>query len=300
LLEAGADASLRVSLGETAIFRAAASSEPESVRLLLEVGSAIDPAEGSLWETTPLATAAAYGQLENVRLLLDAGADLNPSSDQGPLYRAVENGHDGVARLLIESGAATADAVEPLLWAAAEKNLTQIGQMLLESGADPNRSLERGWGWTPLRRAVTRSNFELVRMLLAAGADPFIVDKQGETVLFRIDWEEAPPAMIESLLNLGINVDRQSEQGNTVLMQSVFWRREQAVRRLLEAGADPLITNAAGHSALNYAEGRLPYRSGIIRFDGSEVNAEIVRLLRKASLRDLREDAAELGVDRDS
>ncbi len=153
---------------------------------------------------------------------------------------------------------------------------------MLEAGADPNHALNVEWGWTPLRRAVLRSNLELTRMLVNAGADPFTVDDNGETLLFHLKWDEATPVFVDYVLGLGIDVNHQSTGGETALLQKVGWRDLRAVERLLRAGADPLIVNAAGHSAVDCAEQRLSYRDGGTEFSGEEPNAEIIRLLRDA------------------
>lgn len=44
-------------------------------------------------------------------------------------------------------------------------------QLLLESGANPNRSEDEG-RWTPLSKAISNNNFPIVQLLLQYGADP--------------------------------------------------------------------------------------------------------------------------------
>jgi tankyrase len=64
-------------------------------------------------------------------------------------------------------------------------------QTLIEHGADVNRACRRS-GSTPLHRAVTQTGapgtagrgpeaLKIVRLLIAAGADPSIVNKSGKT-----------------------------------------------------------------------------------------------------------------------
>ena len=52
---------------------------------------------------------------------------------------------------------------------------------LLEAGADVNRQGLNGY--SPLHGGVLGDRIEIVRMLLAAGADPTLPDRKGETPL---------------------------------------------------------------------------------------------------------------------
>jgi ankyrin repeat protein len=52
--------------------------------------------------------------------------------------------------------------------------------MLLETGADPNLC-EPNDGYTPLHLAVLSQQLPLISQLLAGGADPLLVNKQGQT-----------------------------------------------------------------------------------------------------------------------
>lgn len=186
--------------------------------------------------------------------------------------------------LLIEAGASTGPDAGSLLWHAAESGMTEVARVLLVAGADPNEPHDSVGdpGWTPLRRAVIRSDLELARMLVEAGADPFVTDDEDETLLFCIDWDEASAELADYVLSLAIDVNHRSAGGNTALIYAVFWRHAKGVRRLLSAGADPLIRNEMGYSALDYAERKLPYQSGAMRFGGCEPEPEIVELIRQA------------------
>jgi ankyrin repeat protein len=121
-------------------------------------------------------------------------------------------------------------------------------------------------GWTPLRRAAIRSNLELARMLVAAGADPHITDDDEQTILFEIDWDEASPALVDYLFGLGIDINQRSSGGHTLLMQAVHRRHVAAVRRILDAGGDPSIRDDQGMSAMDYAEKELVLHQAIVSF----------------------------------
>ncbi len=84
----------------TPIHSAVAAGDVESVRLLIAAGAAVSAVqEGGF---TPLHQAAQAGQVEILRLLLDAGASPATKADDGstPLDLAQRGGHAEVVRLL--------------------------------------------------------------------------------------------------------------------------------------------------------------------------------------------------------
>ena len=64
---------------------------------------------------TALHTAAAYSQSDAVRALLEVGASVNAADHEGftPLDWAVANRHTAVKELLVQAGASTSDALAP-------------------------------------------------------------------------------------------------------------------------------------------------------------------------------------------
>ena len=58
--------------------------------------------------------------------------------------------------------------------------------ILLRHGADPN--VRNNWGFTPLHKAVSRGNLEIVQLLVDAGGNPTLKNIRGETPLhFALD-----------------------------------------------------------------------------------------------------------------
>ena len=147
LLEAGADKSVAMEDGATALFLAAQNGHLKVVQLLLEAGAGKDVALAD--GTTALFVAAQKGHLEVVGLLLEAGADKNVAMEDGAtaLFPAAQNGHLKVVQLLLEAGAgkdvALADGTTALFVAAQKGHLEVVG-LLLEAGADKNVAMEDG------------------------------------------------------------------------------------------------------------------------------------------------------------
>ena len=135
-----------------------------------------------------------------------------------------------------------------------------------------------GEGATPLLRAAKSGDIEVVRLLLAAGADPHHEMPNGATALMYaagLGWRNGSPlapsydqgpeeeaiATIELLMEQGVQLNARDEDGNTALHAAVTGRASETIIRFLvtEAGADPSIRNADGLTPLGAAEAR---RSG--------------------------------------
>jgi ankyrin repeat protein len=163
---------------------------------------------------TALLFAARQGYADVATALVDAGADINqPNAGDrtSPLLMSIINGHFDLAMKLIERGAdvnaAAFNAVAPLYgvlnlqWApkslypspkAYQQQQTtylELMQALLSRGADPNARVTRKvWyqaynsdyagfdeaGATPFFRAAYASDVAAMKLLVSAGADPYI------------------------------------------------------------------------------------------------------------------------------
>ena len=162
---------------------------------------------------TPLAFAVRGGNMDAVRLLLDSGASANDKLQDGlsmPIL-AIINAHWELAGMLLDRGADpnAADAGWTALHQVARSRSltvghvphpTQTGQMssldlakkLLAKGANVNARMTKdgmradGYrtqlnriGATPLLLAAKGVDHALVRVLLAAGADPLLTNDHG-------------------------------------------------------------------------------------------------------------------------
>lgn len=136
-----------------------------------------------------LLRASGAGDTAQICALLDAGADINGADIDGDsaLYYAASRGHsESVASLLKRGANPNLVGTGTALSAAAAAGNTQVVQLLLAGGADPEKRLRADGrpGFTALMLAAGAAQDEVVRMLAASGADINATDDDGDSVLF--------------------------------------------------------------------------------------------------------------------
>jgi ankyrin repeat protein len=268
LLKAGADVKAVHRTGEQVLMMAArqrnyqtpaAEPDPEIVRLLLAHGA--DPNAKSQWGETALMFANTAAK---VKLLVANRADLEAKDQQGKtaLMKAASQGDVGVAGALIESGA-NVNAVDTngssaLLYSLDEENMAhgderatlparraEIARKLL--AAKPLEvNAQNSNGETALMRAVRLANPELVKSLLARGADPKRIDVFGDTAVSLAYG--SGKAELEQLLPLPAFKSQPANVVNAFLRAAIGRKDEARVKELLAAGADPNHEYAIGYT----------------------------------------------------
>jgi ankyrin repeat protein len=105
-------------------------------------------------------------------------------------------------------------------------------------------------GESPLMLAAFKGNLEQVRKLIARDAD---VNKTGWTPLHYAATGGHVP-IIQLLLDENAYIDAESPNKSTPLMMAAKYGSPEAVKLLLEAGADPTLRNELGLSAVDFAQ----------------------------------------------
>ena len=127
-------------IGWTILHAAVNNKSVEGVTAILAMGR--DPNIQTVEGWTPLWVAAGHGLLEISRLLLEAGANVNTTNCKGTtaLKDAAHTGAAELVRLLVEHGAdvnlAPNDYQDTPLIAASAKNHIEVVKILLAAGAD--------------------------------------------------------------------------------------------------------------------------------------------------------------------
>lgn len=133
----------------------------------------------------------------------------------------------------------------PLL-TAVKSNDFQAVKKLMEAGADPNIADEEG---DPLlMNAALYASPQLMELLLAKGANPNARNKDGETVLM---WSVHDREKIKLVLEKGADINAKAKSGNTaLLLASVGSDQYKTVKLLIDHGADPMLKNERRENAL--------------------------------------------------
>lgn len=145
LLEGGAEIEGRDNRWRTPLFRAAAESELDVCRVLLERGASPNPGlalpadEECQWRMTPLQVATFFDFDAVAELLMDYDVDLEEADAWGrtALFLAAELGNLDVCRVLFDAGAdcEAQAAGSSVVSAAAQRGHLEVVQLLLEGGA---------------------------------------------------------------------------------------------------------------------------------------------------------------------
>jgi len=179
-------------------------SKPELARIALESGTSL-----------PL-LARYYGKPEIAELLFVAGAPVG-------MAEACALGKKDRVRELLKSNRASASEMSadgfPVVGLAAFFGNEEIGEMLIDAGADVNVSSRNAQNVAPIHAAVAARSARLVRKLIEAGAD----------------------------------VNRKQEKAVTALHAAAMHGDVEIVRLLIGAGADRKAASTDRKTAADYA-----------------------------------------------
>ena len=273
--------------------------------------------------------AARQGSLGAVRMLVEKGVEIDQADPDGvtPLIYAIINGHYDTAAYLLEKGANPnlADSYgRTALFAALDMNKPEwnprpvprtddktapldLVTLALAKGANPNTPLTgkppnqcgQGCGQaaveggTPLWRAARSADVDGVRMLLAAGADPFAPTREGQTALMVAagqGWRDGRSAgtedeavdTIRQLLAAGVDINEKNTRNETALHGAATRGADKVARFLVDHGARLDVKDRAGRTPLDVA-------SGIPAEEPSQANNYKTGELRESTARLLKE-----------
>lgn len=158
-----------------------------------------------------------------LRQLAQRGFDLNTRNEAGEhaLFLSLRDDAPAVSSFLLAQDAVqvearTAQDESPLMMAALKGRLA-LARRLIERKAEVNKP-----GWTPLHYAATNA-------------------------------DEVAVSMVRLLLEHHAYIDAESPNGSTPLMMAAHYGHPTVVKLLLEEGADPLLKNQQGLSAIDFA-----------------------------------------------
>ena len=189
--------------------------------LLFSLIGAVRPALGNAFDD--FFAAIKSNDVGAVRDLARRGFDINTISPEGqhPLYLALRDEADRVASFLLDQPQLqvehrNAQGESPLMMAVLKGQLT-VAERLIRRQAEVNKP-----GWTALHYAATHA---------------------GPNAL----------PMVRLLLEHHAYIDAASPNQSTPLMMAAQYGETAVVRLLLEEGADPLLKNEQGLTAIDFA-----------------------------------------------
>jgi ankyrin repeat protein len=245
---------------------AAEKNYVEVVRALLGAGVEVN-IRSEKQKLTPLISAACCGSLEAVKVLIEAGADVDAQSSTGntALMLAIDRGKIDVATTLISSKA-NLEIKGQKGWTAlhnaasgGDKGYREVAEALLVAGASVDALSETML--TPLHEAAGKSLLDLVRLLVDHGANVNARDKFNNTPLRMCASNAQSFASLDSfkqtvkiLLDAGADINAGTTINTTSLHSVVKWGNPDAVRFMLEHGADPNVRTTKGELPIDFAK----------------------------------------------
>lgn len=293
LIEHGADVNAHSKNGFTPLLFAAKQGDLETVRTLLKAGAKVN--DGTPLKNRPAGRRAA-----------PAADDSDPTVPDGmtSLLMATVSGHEDVGLLLLENGAdpnaadgtgATAlhysilDGMS-MIGAVSTKlavnkyvfrpNMITLIKALLAHGAKPNPRLVREprlpgttprfslIGSTPFLFAVASGDLDLMRLLIAAGADPMLGTNENTTPLmvaaglgnFEDPTEDQKKMDLEAarmLVSLGADVNAHDIYNWTALHGAAYIGADAIVQFLVDKGAKLNVKDRFGQTPYSIASGQI-------------------------------------------
>ncbi|OQB68781.1 MAG: Phosphocholine transferase AnkX [Spirochaetes bacterium ADurb.Bin133] len=287
LLDNGADLNIYDKGKDGPLHCAAMYNQPEAVKLLVQNGADVN-VKGN-YGRTPLIYSASSARLpEMVKFLIDSGADVNATNDSGEnaLFELItrEESNAEIAKILLDNGIKkdlkNNYKMTALHWAAF-CGKTNIIEVLLEYGF--NIEEKDAYGNTPIIKAMSQNKIDAVKFLFNKGAKP---DSQGQMGFSLLEYatrrgdkdfvrqilsklsgkdksslgslnEAAKKGDVETLKMLiesGFDVNELSTWASeTPLMKAAYHGKLNAVKYLLDNGADVKMKDERGNAALLHA-----------------------------------------------
>ncbi|BDI28665.1 hypothetical protein CCAX7_007160 [Capsulimonas corticalis] len=252
---------------------AAMTGQVDTVRMLLDRGADVfgsvqllhkDGSPGH--KITAWDEALWGGWTDIVLLLVECGLPVNESEKTDGMLLGQAMLFPSLVRALLAHGAdpniRDASGCTALHWLGRRKPL-ETTQLLLDAGAAVD--VKDDQGWTPLMRAIWCGKPDHVRLLLDHGADIHHVNAQGQSGLGLLaGWGWHHGVEVQTiLLDLGLDVNTQDNEGTTPLMCATRYGHEDLMQLYLDHGADRTLRNAKGETAMDFAL-RDPHRAALL------------------------------------
>jgi len=275
LIEGGADVHLGSKTGFTPLMFAAQQDDAASAALLLKAGAKTTEAQPKSG-VTPLLIASAMAHPKTVNLLLENGADPNAVDANGyaPLHRVVRDSDYGMD---VERKDAILVVAKDLIKHGADVNL-RIKQDKSKAADEIKRGANAFYGKraavtvteillqgsTPLLLAAETSNYDVIKVLVEAKADPNIPTDSGTTALMMtagagtdVQRQREPEERVRAtqtakfLVEHGANINVHGQFGWTAIHSAAYQGQNDILSYLVSKGGDINAKDDFGQTALS-------------------------------------------------
>ncbi|KAF6025974.1 CLPB [Bugula neritina] len=166
-----------------------------------------------------------------------------------------------------------------LLFISCKNNDLEAVRKLINSGVDVN--CKHRFGWTPLMVAAINGHYTVVKLLLAAKANPNLADGFSTSAILsntmgisRKEIQNVRDTEFSPLLSL------HSFKGSTALHYAALADDDKIMSALIDTGADPTLVNAQGFRPAQFAD---PRKNSM--FQKWEKEYEATRKAKEAEMR---------------
>ncbi len=248
LLNYGADINATDETGKTVLIDAIQSGNTDLVKLLLEKGAS--PLIQEMYGRNAFHEAAIYGDSEMIKTIHLAGGDPLSKDTNGntPLSLVLHKGESDIKAVLgTNLNLCDSDGNTPVHVAVLSKINPQTMKMILDMNYPVNR--RNSSGTTPLTLAISQNSIQLAALLLEYGADPYISDNKGECAI-SLALKGNTPVLDYIVKHSAIKTDI---SGEGILHYAARLGDVETVKKLVSMGLDKSQKSITGETAYDIA-----------------------------------------------
>ena len=245
MLSRGLDVNSKDSLGRTPLMVAAAKGKKQAVDFLLSKGA--DPSLRTLIGRNLLHAAVEGGDVSIVETVLSLDIPVDSIDKDGLTQSMIavsdlSNNKLETLECLLSNGANPLLKNENgrnVLFISAQYGCTDVILRLLSFGVDIDSRDDEGH--TSLMCAAALAKSQAVNCFLEKGADPTLTASNGWSLL-HFACQGGNTTIIETFLSRGLDVNiKDTYRGLTPLAVSILYKKLDAIKYLLQKGADPSL-----------------------------------------------------------
>jgi len=264
LVKAGVDTSIKDNSGQTILMWTIENGMEKVAQMLKNYGLKLDPATAAKM----LREAVAKENTIKLRGLLPFVVDVNPVYEDGftPLWYAAIKGRTDIAEMLLSAGAdpnVKDKNKKSLLTYSLETRKFDLANRLIEYKAtlsvqESNYLLQKG---------VAIGDADLVRVVLKSGANVNQKFDDGMTPIWIAAFNNNRE-MVQILAAAGANINSKDNEGRTVLMWAIENNRKELAQVILANGANVNLLDNRKRTALSIAieKNNLPMVDLLLRY----------------------------------